>query len=141
MPIIRWDDVVLNNCGLWDWRENFRISTAMFDYLCQNLRPLNEKAIASIKRPAFEDRRDAITLCILATPEYRGVSHLFSLACCKVCLIVHETCKAIIQKFKSMYISFPTGNNLETVIQGFHSKWNIVQVLLMVHTYPLQHLR
>ena len=44
-----------------------------------------------------------------------------------MCLIVHETCKAIIRKFKSVYISFPTGENLTTAMQGFQSKWIIPQ--------------
>ena len=86
-----------------------------------------------MRRP---ERRVAITLWVLATPsEYRSIAHLFGLARCTVCQIVHETCKAIIQKFKSVYINFPTGDNLIAVIQGHLS----VQVLLMVHIYPLHH--
>ena len=148
MPIFRssiwWDDFVLNHFGPCDWRENFRISKAIFDHLCQNLRPLIEKANTSMRRPVSVERRIAITLWILATPsEYRSVSHLFGLARCTVCLIVHETCKAIIQKFKSVYISFPTGENLKTVYKAFVASgiYLSAQVLLMVHTYPLHHLR
>ena len=116
IPIFRsstwWDDVVLNRFGPRDWRENFRISKASFDYLCHNLKPLIEKANTSMRRPVSVERRVAVTLWILATPsECRSVSHLFGLARCTVCLIVHETCKAIIQKFKSVYINFPTGEN------------------------------
>lgn len=127
MSIVRsstwWDDVVLNRFGPRDWRENFRISKATFDYLCRNLKPLIEKANTSIRRPVSVERRVAVTLWILATPsEYRNVSHLFGLARCTVCVIVHETCKVIIQKFKSAYINFPTGDSLTAVTQGFQRK-------------------
>ena len=40
-------------------------------------------------------------------------------------LTVHETCEAIIRKFKSVYISLPTGENLKPVIPGFYYKLNI----------------
>ena len=105
MPIVRsstwWDDVVLNRFGPRDWRENFRISKASFDYLCHNLKLLIEKANTSMSRPVSVERRVAVTLWILATPsENRSVSHLFGLQC----LVVHETYKAIIRKFKSLYV-------------------------------------
>ena len=59
--------------------------------------------------------------------DYRSIAHLFGLAWCTVCQIAHKNCKAIIQKFKSVYINFPTGDNLTDVIQVFHSKWNVPQ--------------
>ena len=53
-----------------------------------------------MRRPVSVERRVAVTLWILATvtsSEYRSVFHLFGLAHCTVCVIVHETCKAKIQ--------------------------------------------
>ena len=123
-----WDDIVLNRFGPRDWKENFRIGKATFDYLCHNLQPLIQKQTTNMRRPVSVERCVAVTLWILATPsEYRSIAHLFGLARCTVCQIVHETSKAIIQRFKSVYINFPTGDNLTTVIQGFQSKWNIPQ--------------
>ena len=122
------DDVVLNRFGPRDWKENFRVSKATFDYLCHNLQPLIQKASTSMRRPVSVERRVAVTLWILATPsEYCSVAHLFGLARCTVCQIVHETCKASICQLTSVYINFPTGDNLTAVIQGFQSKWNIPQ--------------
>lgn len=131
MPIVRsstwWDGVVLNRFGPHDW-ENFRITKAMFDCLCHNLRPLIEKENINMRRPVSVEGCVAVTLWILAMPsEYHSVSHLFDLARCTVCPIVHETYVSIIQKFKSVYINFPTGENLTAEIQGFQSKWNIPQ--------------
>ena len=88
-----WDDVVLNRFSPRDWRENFRVSKATFDYLCHNLQPLIQKADANMRRPVLVEQRVAVTLWILATPsEYRSVAHLFGKARCTVCQIVHKTC-------------------------------------------------
>ena len=123
-----WEDVVLNSFGPRDWRENFRVSKATFDYICYNLKPLFEKQNTSMKRPVSVEGRVAITLWILATPsEYRSIAHLLGVARSTVCVIVHETCRAIIQKFKPVYINFPTSENLRAVIQGFQDRWNIPQ--------------
>jgi len=110
-----WDDVVLNRFGPRDWKENLRIGKATFDYLCHNLQPLIQKQTTNMMRPVSVERCVAVTLWILATPsKYRSIAHLFGLARCTVCQIVHETSKAIIQRFKSVYINFPTGDNLHT---------------------------
>ena len=81
-----------------------------------------------MRRPVSVERHGAITLWILATPsEYCSIAHLFGIAQCTVCVIVHETCRAIIKKFKSVYINFPNGENLRAVIRGFRDRWNIPQ--------------
>ena len=99
---------MLNSFGPRNWRENFCVSKVKFGYLCHNLKPLVEKQNTSIRRPVSVERHVAITLWILATlSEYCSVSHLFGIARCTVC-VIHETCRAIIQKLKSVYISFPT---------------------------------
>ena len=70
----------------------------------------------------------AITLWVLATSsEYRSVAHLFGVARCTVCVIVRETCQAIVKVLLPMYICFPTGNRLTETVQGFHDHWGILQ--------------
>ena len=54
--------------GSRDWLENFRVSRATFNYLCEQLRPLIEKETTVMRRPVSVERRVAITLWILATP-------------------------------------------------------------------------
>ena len=44
-----------------------------------------------------------------------------------MCVIVHDTCGAIVNVFKSQYIQFPTGANLQQVINGFESKCQMIQ--------------
>jgi len=62
----------------------------------------------------------AIALQILATAcEYHTVSNLFGVARCTVRVVVHETCKTIVTKLMALYISSPTGEQLQEVVQGF----------------------
>ena len=52
---------------------------------------------------------------------------LFGVARCTVCVIVHDTCATIIRKLQSHYITFPVGDYLQSVIDGFEGKWQMVQ--------------
>ena len=122
-----WEDVVLKSFGPRNWRENFQVSKATFDYICYNLKSLVGKQNTSMRRLVSVERRVAITLWIPTPSEYCSIAHLFGIARCTVCVIVHETCKAIIKKFKSVCINFPAGENLKAVIRGFQNRWNIPQ--------------
>ena len=44
-----------------------------------------------------------------------------------MCVVVHETCAAIIQKLVPLYISFPTGDEESEVARGFKEKWGFPQ--------------
>ena len=100
-----WEDVVLSNFGHHDWMENFRMSRDTFQYLCDQLRPQIQRKNTRMRRSVSTERRVAITLWVLATPaEYRSVAHLFGLARCTVCVIVNETCRAIVRKLLPIYI-------------------------------------
>ena len=51
------------------------------------------------------EHRLAITLWCLATCcEYRTIGHLFGLARSTVCVIIHDTCTAIVNTLQSQYI-------------------------------------
>jgi len=91
-----------------------------FDYLCGQLKDVLEKQTTRLRKPLTVQQRVAITLWVLATtPEYHIVAHLFGVARCMVCVVVHETCEAIITKLMALYISFPTGEQLSVVVQEF----------------------
>jgi len=123
-----WESVVLRNFTAHDWMQNFRMSRESFLYLCDQLKPMLEKQTTRLRAPVSVERRVAITLWFLATTaEYRTVAHLFGIARCTVCLIVHETCNAIVTKLMSVYISFPTGDELKEVVKGFKEKWDFPQ--------------
>ena len=63
-----WEDVVLSRFHPCDWRENFRVGKATFDYPCHNLLSLIQKANTSMRRPVSVERRVTVTLWVLATP-------------------------------------------------------------------------
>ena len=44
-----------------------------------------------------------------------------------MCVIVHDTCAAIVQVLQSRYIKFPTGESLRNVVDGFKLKWQMIQ--------------
>lgn len=55
---------------------------------------------------------------ILATPsEYRSIAHLFGLGRSTASSIVHDTCRAIFSTLQTIYIRFPEGVHLETVVE------------------------
>lgn len=73
-------------------------------------------------------KRLAITLWCLATPvEYRTIAHLFGVSRSSVCEIVQETCLAIMKCLLHVYIKFPTGQQLQEVVNYFESWWGVPQ--------------
>jgi len=105
-----------------DCMQNFKMSKQSFQYLCDQLKGVLEKQTTRLRKPLAVEQRVAITVWILATTttcEYRTVAHLSGVARCTVCVVVHETCKAIVTKLMSLYVSFPTGEQLNEVVQGF----------------------
>ena len=69
----------------------------------------------------------AITLWCLATcSEYRTLAHLFGLAWSTICVIVHDTCRAIVSALQKLVIRFPDGDDRK-VVDGFKSTWGMIQ--------------
>ena len=69
------------------------------------------------------EHRVAITLWCLATcSEYRTIRHLFDVARCTFCVILHNTCKAILRILLDTYIKFPQGDEHRDTVEGFKSK-------------------
>ena len=56
-----------------------------------------------------------------------GNTDLFRVARCTVRVIVHDTCQVIITKLLKKYIQFPVGEQLAQVVDGFKSKWGMIQ--------------
>ena len=81
-----------------------------------------------MREPLSVKKRVAITLWFLATPvEYRTIGHLFGVARCTVCTVVHETCAAIVSVLLKRFISFPEGSELNHIVEGFEKKWGLPQ--------------
>ena len=89
-----------------------------FEYLCAQLRPHIQRQNTRLRTPISVEHRLAITLwCLSTCSEYRTIGHLFGVARCTVCVIVHDTCAAIVSVLFDQYIKFPTGNDLERVVE------------------------
>ena len=103
-----------------NWIENLRMSRETFQYLCTQLRPHIQRQDTRLRRPISVEHRLGITLwCISTCAEYWTIGHLFGVARCTVCVIVHDTCTAIATVFLDQYVKFPTGNELERVVKSF----------------------
>ena len=96
-------------------------------YICNKLKPIIRRKDTKLRKAISVEHRVAMTLWCLATPcEYRTVGHLLGVARCTVCVIVHDTCKAICLTF-SEFIAFPTGPELDIVMEGFKEKCGVIQ--------------
>ena len=120
-----WSEVVLKTFTERQWIENFRMSHRTFLHLCDQLHP---KLFRSDTHYIPVKKRVAIALWFLATPgEYRTIAHLFGVARCTVCVIVNEVCRAIDSILRPQYISFPRGEELKAVVEGFENEWGVPQ--------------
>ena len=67
--------------------------------------------------------------------------HLLGIARCTVCIIVKETCKAIVKQLAPLYVNFPSGDSLKMLLKVSRNvgvSLN-VQALLMVVIYLFLH--
>ena len=123
-----WDYIILKTFTPSDWMENFRISRETYQYLCQKLQRVIRHEDITLRTAISVEKRVAVTLWCLATcSEYRTIAHLFGLARSIVCVIVHDTCKAIVLVLQKLFITFPSGEQLKRVVEGFESKWGMIQ--------------
>ena len=103
-----------------DWLENFRMSRGTFLYLCAELKSL-EKRDTVMRRAIPLEQRVAIALWRLATNgDYRTIAHLFGVSRAFVC-------DAIVQVLLPKYIQAPHGERLQSIVDGFASKWGFPQ--------------
>ena len=125
-----WDYIVLKTFTPNDWMENFRISRQTFQYLCRKLQQVISHEDTMLRKAISVEKRIAITLWCLATcSEYRTIAHLFGLARSTVCVIVHDTCKAIVLVLQKLFITFPNGEQLKRVVEGFESSCGMIQCI------------
>ena len=138
-----WEKIVLETFEPHDWLENFQMSKDTFDYLCDKLRASIQRQDTQLRKAISVEKRVAITVWCLAMPsKYRTIGHLFGIARSTVCVIVQETCSAIVTSLMNTYIKFPTGDALKKVLDGFEEKWRFPQcigAISMVATFQLLH--
>ena len=108
-----------------------------FLHLCDQLHPKLFRSDTHYRMAIPVKKRVAIALWFLAIPgEYRTIAHLFGVARCTVCVIVNEVCRAIDSILRPQYISFPRGEELKAVVEGFemNGECRNVSELLMALT-------
>ena len=55
------------------------------------------------------------------------LAHLFGIARSTVCEIIHETCDVLVSTLLRTYITFHSGQKLDSVVEGFSIKWGVPQ--------------
>ena len=81
-----------------------------------------------ISRVITVERRVALTLWCFATPgEYGMIAHLFGVARCTVCIIVHDVCRVITDILLPRYIRFASGEDLQRTVDSFHGVRDVPQ--------------
>ena len=103
-----------------DWLENFRMSQATFNYLCNELRSAIQKTDTHLRKAVSVEQRVAITLWYLGTnSDYRTIGHLFGVSKATMCVVTKEVCRAIVAILQPRYIRIPSGSDLRAVVKGF----------------------
>ena len=111
-----------------EWKENFRVCPETFKYLCHKIRPELCKKSAVMRTPISVEWRVAITLWrLVMNIDYRSIGHLFRVGRCTACSIVNEVCTVIVQRRFKQYISIPSGDILDEVVEGFADVWGFLQ--------------
>ena len=112
-----WDYVVLTSDQ--DWIENFHVSKATFFYLYQQLKSLIKRSNAILSKAICVEHWLAITF-VVSSYMWR-VQNYWPFIWRTICIIVHETCAAIVSKLLKQHVYFPQDEQLAVVIDGF--KW------------------
>ncbi|XP_046856137.1 protein ALP1-like [Xenia sp. Carnegie-2017] len=118
-----WFDMVdeLYNDELW--YANFRVTKSTFEFILNRVRQEIDRKITPMRTPVSAKRRLAITLYYLScTAEYRTVANLFGVSRSLVCQCIKEVSCAIIKHFPKA-ITFPKGDDLFQVLQGYEEQW------------------
>uniref|UniRef100_A0A3Q2XUA1 DDE Tnp4 domain-containing protein n=1 Tax=Hippocampus comes TaxID=109280 RepID=A0A3Q2XUA1_HIPCM len=106
------------------------MSKEAFRYVCEKLRPSLSRVTTTMRKPVSVEKRVAITLWKLATNAcYRTIGHLFGVAQNTVCVIVHQTCSAIVSEMSQDLIKWPVGDLMNENVRKFEERWGFPQVL------------
>ena len=118
-----WFDMVEASFPNELWYSNFRVTRGTFAYILHEIGDEISRQDTPMRKAVTQNRRLAIALCYLAsTAEYRTIGNLFGVSVAFVCTCIKEVCEAIRNKMASA-ISFPSGENLLNVIQGYDEEW------------------
>lgn len=123
-----WDEDVNGRFTEMEFLQNFRMSKATFNYICQRLSTRLERQDTNMRRPIPLAKRVGVALYWLATGScYRTLANLFGIANSSICGIIHDFCQAVREVLMPEYIKLPQGDDLREVIDGFRQRWGFPQ--------------
>ena len=118
-----WFDMVEASFPDELWYSNFRVTRGTFTYILHEIGDEIFRQDTPMQKAVTPNRRLVMALYYLAsTAEYRMIGNLFGVLVSFVCTCIKEVCEAIRNKMASA-ISFPSGENLLNVIQGYDEEW------------------
>ena len=119
-----WTDIVKGTFSDNQWMENFRITKATYEILCDDLRPSFPDQARSIREPLQLDHRVAIAVYWMASsPEYRTIANLFGVGKSTVHKCINDVCTSMAVNILDRYVKFPVDDDLQHVIDGFDNTW------------------
>lgn len=103
-----------------EWKAQFRVSRATFDYLLKLIGPAIRRRRTNYRVPIEPRRRLAITLWWFArSGEYRSIADMFGVGIATVCTIVRQVTAAIVERLHRRFVSLPSGQRLDDTIRAF----------------------
>ncbi|XP_071947392.1 uncharacterized protein [Antedon mediterranea] len=115
-----WNVCVLGNFNNRQWRENFRMGQATFNYLVDILEPHIGRQDNPFNRNIPTKKLVGIALYRLSTNcDLRTIANLFGVSRSTVCEVVHSVCKAIVEFLQPVYIVWPEGQRLAETVHSF----------------------
>lgn len=106
-----------------EWKAQFRVSRATFDYLVDRIGPAIKRRKTNYRVPIEPRRRLAITLWWLSrSGEYRSIAGMFGVGIATVCMIVRQVTAAIVDRLYRRCVSLPTGQRLDDTIRAFRDR-------------------
>ncbi|XP_033114488.1 protein ANTAGONIST OF LIKE HETEROCHROMATIN PROTEIN 1-like [Anneissia japonica] len=123
-----WWEYALTTFNDADWKTHFRMKRRTFNVLVDRIRPYVQYENTQFRNPIPLDKRVAISLWRLATPDaYRTIGELFAVGTSSACVITHEICRVMQDHLLPSLIAFPRGENLQEVLEGFQHELNFPQ--------------
>ncbi|KAM6936882.1 uncharacterized protein FYW49_020689 [Xenentodon cancila] len=103
-----------------EWKAQFRVSRATFDYLLKLIGPAIKRRRTNYRVPIEPRRRLAITLWWFArSGEYRSIADMFGVGIATVCTIVRQVTAAIVERLYRRFVSLPSGQQLDDTVRAF----------------------
>lgn len=106
-----------------EWKAQFRITRATFDYLLEQLGPAIKRRRTNYRVPIEPRRRLAIALWWFArSGEYRTVATMFGVGIATVFVIVRQVTSAILERLHQRFVSLPSGQTLDDTMTAFRDR-------------------